>query len=157
MNCMEKLVCETLRFLRLINPNLAYSGLGKNRRCRYLIFSAIKIWSRLSGKDLPTDSAINNLNNAHLHKMKLLATALALSAGQALAHTDYSVYIPFDCYSEDDNMYGNPDGSKVSDYLTMTGLDAYAHQLSQVTACVNRETGLLSGVTTSWAKWNNGV
>ena len=89
--------------------------------------------------------------------MKLLATALALTAGQALAHTDYSVYIPFDCYSEDDNMYGNPAGSKVSDYLTMTGLDAYAHKLSQVTACVNRETGLLSGVTTSWAKWNNGV
>ncbi len=89
--------------------------------------------------------------------MKLLATALALSASTAFAHTDYATYIPFDCYSEDDVLYGDATGSKVSDYLTMTGLDAYAHKLVQVTACTNKETGLISGITTSWAKWNNGV
>lgn len=87
--------------------------------------------------------------------MKYLATALALSAGQALAQ-DYATYIPFDCYSEDIQVYGNETPNKVSDYLTMTGLDAYAHQLYEVTVCWNNDTDLITGVTTSWAKWVGG-
>ena len=88
--------------------------------------------------------------------MKLLATALALTAGQALANQNYTTYIPFDCYREDGVVYGNPAGNKVSDYVTMTGLDAYAHKLVGVTACKDNNTGLISGITTTWAKWSNG-
>ena len=58
---------------------------------------------------------------------------------------------------ETDYIHGNESNSKVSDLLTMTGLDARNHDLVQVTACVNQSTGLLSGVTTSWAKWSGGV
>lgn len=88
--------------------------------------------------------------------MKVFATALALMAGSAVAHT-IDAYIPHDCFYEDTYLYGKTDGTKVSDYLNMTGLDAYAHKLVQVTACRNNQSGLLSGVTTKWAKWENGA
>lgn len=88
--------------------------------------------------------------------MKLLATLLALGAGQAYADTEYATYIPIDCYSEDTAMSGNPNGNLVSDYRSMTGLDAYSHKLVGVTACVDNKKQIISGITTKWAKWSNG-
>ena len=90
--------------------------------------------------------------------MKYFASALAL-AGLASAHSGFEAEIAFDCYYECERTMGDwatSKDTKVSDLLTMTGLDANSHELTQITACRNERTGLISGITSSWAKWSGG-
>lgn len=81
--------------------------------------------------------------------MKLFAAALV--AAQASA-SQWETYIPYDCYHESARVYGSETANKVSDMDVMTGLDAYAHRVSGITACINLDTNLISGVTTTFGK-----
>ena len=54
--------------------------------------------------------------------MKLLTSALGIfAAAQAY---EWETYIPYDCFKESKFSFGNMDGTKISDYTTMLGLDA---------------------------------
>ena len=83
--------------------------------------------------------------------MKVFAAALAAATAAA---ADQEIYIPYDCYNESARVYGGTSANKVSDYDIMTGLDAYAHRVSGITACVNTATNLISGVTAHFGKVN---
>lgn len=83
--------------------------------------------------------------------MKLFAAALVAATASA---SGFETYIPYDCYHESARVYGTRTDKKVSDMDIMTGLDAYAHRVSGITACLDLETNLISGVTTTFGKIN---
>ena len=93
--------------------------------------------------------------------MKLLGAALVAGAAQAIDY-NYNVYglqdafIPYDCYGETNRLYGAQKGNYLSDRTLMTGLDAYKHKLTKVTACVDQCSQKVQGVMTTWAKWVDG-
>lgn len=91
--------------------------------------------------------------------MKLLTSALGIFAA-AHAHKElykWETYVPYDCYSESKFSFGNQEGTKVSDYTTMLGLDAAKDQLVGITACRDVRTSKITGLTTRWGQWANGV
>ena len=87
--------------------------------------------------------------------MKLLTSALGIFA--AAQAQNWETYIPYDCFSESEFSFGNKDGTLVSDYTTMLGLDAANHQLIGITGCKDTVTNKITGLTTRWGKWNSGV
>jgi len=88
--------------------------------------------------------------------MKLLAASIGLITLElALAQEKYQTYIPYDCYQESDKLYGDStEKTKISDMEAMTGLDAYGHRLAAISACIDRHTTLISGITTVWGIWD---
>ena len=91
--------------------------------------------------------------------MKLLAAAMGLAAATAVTMDPKDAYIPWDCYQESNQVYGNgdpADGSKETDKDRVSALDPVDHRLTHITTCEDRETGTLTGVTSIWAKWENG-
>ena len=81
--------------------------------------------------------------------MKLFTAALALTAGLASANVK-DPYIPYDCFFESAEVYGNNIGTKVSDMKEMTGLTLGEHRIKDITVCADDTTRHVTGVTTVW-------
>ena len=86
--------------------------------------------------------------------LKLLSPSLGLAVLTLAASDDQ--FIPFDCHQPSSRSYGNPTGNLISDKNIISGLDIQNHKLVQIAGCQDNNTKTLSGLTTSWAKWENG-
>lgn len=60
------------------------------------------------------------------------------------------MHIPFDCYTESERVYGKKQGNRKSDIDLISGLDAGSSRLTTLTACIDNDSNLISGVTTSY-------
>lgn len=87
--------------------------------------------------------------------MKLLTAALGLLATAYGAQVE-NPHIPFDCHQESDRVYGKAEGTFVSDKDLISGLSVLDHKLVQIAGCTDLSTRTLTGVVTTWAKWQNG-
>lgn len=87
--------------------------------------------------------------------MKYLTSALiGLAAGQvALAQTPK---VPFDCYSESQEIYGSRMGKRTSDLMDLTGLNAYSAKLAALSTCQDSRSGLITGIVSVWGDWDEG-
>ena len=88
--------------------------------------------------------------------MKLLSSfaCMGLLAAQQAYAQEQVVHIPLDCYSESERVFGSKQGTRISDLNILSGLDALNSQLISVTACVDNNTNLISGITTNYGVWN---
>ena len=92
--------------------------------------------------------------------MKLLYAAMGLAGAVAAAEISAdNAYIPWDCYQNGKQVYGNGDpaeGSVQSDKDRVAALDPESSRLTHITACTDRSTGMLTGVTSIWSEWSSG-
>ena len=90
-------------------------------------------------------------------EMKLLVVAVGLVATEmAVAHQQYSDFIPYDCFRETFN-YGEKAGSKVSDRDLISGLSLASSRMAYISACTSLDTRLITGIVTVWGTWNSGT
>ena len=75
---------------------------------------------------------------------------MGLLAAQSAYAAEQQVHIPFDCYKESERVYGKKQGNRKSDIDLISGLDAGFSRLTTLTACIDNDTNLISGVTTSY-------
>ena len=64
-------------------------------------------------------------------------------------------HVPWDCYQQTVETYGNPAGKIVSDKNNIAGLDIQNSKLTAISACTELSTGLISGITTTWGIWDS--
>jgi hypothetical protein len=65
---------------------------------------------------------------------------------------DYANQIAYDCFQETQKAYGNETGTRVSDLDLLSGLTP-EHQLTQIAGCFDNKSGLLTGVVSTYARW----
>ena len=80
--------------------------------------------------------------------MKQILSAAVL--GLVAAEATKQVHIPLDCYSET-FVFGKNSGVRKSDFDILTGHNPLQYKPSAITACVDTDTTLISGVAMSFS------
>lgn len=72
----------------------------------------------------------------------------------ATASAQKAPFIPYDCFKESAQPYGQTTDAKVTDLSIIPGLDLQNAKLAAITACTDMDTFLISGITTIWGVWD---
>lgn len=79
-----------------------------------------------------------------------------LAAAEAAVAAEVTTpHIPYDCYKESNRIYGNDEGTKVSDINLISGLNINNARLTAIAACTDMNTRLISGITSTWGVWDS--
>ena len=83
--------------------------------------------------------------------MKVASLCFAVAGSFVAAQ---SVFTPYDCYEESEEVFGSREGKKVTDIVDITGLSAFDSKLAALSLCEDQSRNLVSGIVTVWGNWD---